>query len=181
MFLKFLFYISAFLTVFGAISVVVTRNLIHSCVYLLFSLIGVAGLYLTLNAEFIAATQLVVYVGGIVVLLLFAIMLTGGSNLKVLVNKFGLESTPLMGNLKTYIFAALSGLVLAAVLIKILFSSLLKSSTVSNNFFTTVEDVGVKLLTDHILAFELSSVLLLGALVGAAIIARPQRSTEVEE
>ena len=53
----------------------------HACIYLLMSLIGTAGLYFTLGADFLGATQLVVYVGGVVILMLFAVMLTGGGAL----------------------------------------------------------------------------------------------------
>ncbi|MBI2521446.1 MAG: NADH-quinone oxidoreductase subunit J [Bdellovibrio sp.] len=180
MFLMIIFTLSAFLAVGGALSVAFAKNLIHACVYLLFSLIGVAGLYLTLGAEFVAATQLVVYVGGVVVLLLFAIMLTGGSNLHHVTSRFGLESTPLMGNLRTYIMGIVTALLLIAVLCNVLQGSISASAVVESKFSSTVEQIGVKLVTDHILAFEISSVLLLGALVGAAIIARPYRSSETE-
>ena len=175
-----IFSLSACLAVFGALSVTFSNKLIHSCVYLLFSLIGVAGLYLTLGAEFVAATQLVVYVGGIVVLLLFAIMLTGGSNLHHVTSRFGLESTPLMGNLRTYIMGIITALLLMAVLFNVLQGSIKRTFIDKNEFASTVEQIGVKLLTDHILAFEISSVLLLGALVGAAIISRPYKSSESE-
>ena len=66
MFGNILFLVSALFSVLGAVGVVVTKNIMHACVYLLMSLIGVAGLYLTLGADFVAATQLVVYVGGVV-------------------------------------------------------------------------------------------------------------------
>ncbi|OFZ14240.1 MAG: hypothetical protein A2X86_05155 [Bdellovibrionales bacterium GWA2_49_15] len=180
MFLVIIFSLSAFLAVAGALSVTFSKNLIHACVYLLFSLVGVAGLYLTLGAEFVAATQLVVYVGGVVVLLLFAIMLTGGTNLHHVTSRFGLESTPLMGNLRTYLMGVVTAVLLVVVLCNVLQGSMTGALVSENKFSSTVEQIGVKLLTDHILAFEISSVLLLGALVGAAIIARPHRSSESE-
>ena len=80
MFLNFLFIGSALLTVVSAVMVLATRNIMHSCVYLLGSLIGVAGLYATLGADFVAVSQVMVYVGGIVILMLFAVMLTGGKD-----------------------------------------------------------------------------------------------------
>ena len=92
MFDEIFFWISSFLTVFGAIMVVFQKNLMHACIFLLCSLIGVTGLYITLSADFVAGTQLVVYVGGVIILMLFAIMLTGGNNTKTLAKiKLGFE------------------------------------------------------------------------------------------
>jgi NADH-quinone oxidoreductase subunit J len=169
-----LFLLSAVLTIGGAIAVVYSQNLMHACIYLLASLFGVAGLYACIGADFLAATQLVVYAGGVIILMLFAIMLTGGTGNKV--NKFGLEKIPAMGNRKTYFIAGFAAIVSALVLIKIMISVLRGNTNVvalSNE--PTVERIGTLLATDHILAFEISSVLLLGALIGAAVISRPRK------
>ncbi len=88
MFSNTLFLASALLTIGGAMAVVYSKNLMHACIYLLASLFGVAGLYACIGADFLAATQLVVYAGGVIILMLFAIMLTGGSGNRV--NKYGL-------------------------------------------------------------------------------------------
>ena len=104
MFSNTLFLVSTLLTIGGALAVVYSKNLMHACIYLLASLFGVAGLYACLGADFLAATQLVVYAGGVVILMLFAIMLTGGSSTKV--NRYGLEKIPSMGNSKTFFFAS---------------------------------------------------------------------------
>ena len=64
------------LTIITALGVVLSPNLIHSAVFLLFTLFGVAGLYVFLYADFIAATQVIIYVGGILVLIIFGVMLT---------------------------------------------------------------------------------------------------------
>jgi NADH:ubiquinone oxidoreductase subunit 6 (subunit J) len=171
-----LFLLSASLTVGGAFAVVYTKNLMHACVYLLASLFGVAGLYATLGADFLAATQIVVYAGGVVVLMLFAIMLTGGVENDVSSKRrFLLPAS--MGTPKTYIVASLSVLVISMVVLKII-ASAVKGYEVSElpPFESTVEQIGILLVTDHVLAFEISSVLLLGALVGAAVIARPRRN-----
>src|SRR5712675_945862 len=74
-----LFYIFAAMSVIAAISVVVSRNIVRTAVGLLFTLIGVAGLYFLLNAEFLAAVQLVVYAGGTLILIVFGVMLTSKS------------------------------------------------------------------------------------------------------
>ncbi|MCB9060520.1 MAG: NADH-quinone oxidoreductase subunit J [Halobacteriovoraceae bacterium] len=174
MFDDILFFFSAVMAVGGAIKVVSDKNIMHACVYLLCSLIGVAGLYLTLGADFVAAIQLIVYVGGIVILMLFAIMLTGGVDF---VSKIKTQNTPLMGNFKTYTIASLTSLVFSMSVLKLL-SGVFKSKEIVKAlppFSPTVEKIGELLVTDHVLAFEISSVLLLGALVGAATIARPRK------
>ncbi len=172
MFDQILFILSAVLTMGGALAVVFSRNLMHACVFLLACLFGVAGLYATLNADFLAATQLVVYAGGVVILMLFAVMLTGGVQSSV--NKFGLEKIPGMGNTKTYTAAALSVIIISFVLFKILKNAVTIAPKGQMAYESTVEKIGTLLVSDHVLAFELSSILLLGALVGAAVIARPR-------
>lgn len=177
MFAQILFALSALLTVGGAIAVLVTRNLMHSCIFLLASLIGMAGLYATLGADFVAVTQIMVYVGGVVILMLFAVMLTGGKDfVSRAQNLLGLA--PTMGNKWTYAVGGFVALVFFLTNLTLVMN-ILKNTTVDNtfksDFSSTVTEIGNLLLKEHVLAFELSSVLLLGALVGAAIIARPRR------
>jgi NADH-quinone oxidoreductase subunit J len=181
MFDNFLFLSSAALAIGGALSVVVSANLMHSCIFLLMSLIGVSGLYLTLSADFLAATQLVVYVGGVVILMLFAVMLTAGSDNKT-VNRFGIVKIPPMGNFKTYFMGALTASVMGSTVLKLIMN--INQTTKLGDvpaYESTVEQIGTMLVTDHVLAFEISSVLLLGALIGAAVIARPRLEDEVSK
>jgi NADH-quinone oxidoreductase subunit J len=178
MFDSFFFYLSAFLTCAGALLVVFERNLMHSCVYLLMSLIGVAGLYFTLEADFIGATQLVVYVGGVVILMLFAVMLTGGGiegKKDRLANL--LSYIPPMGNVKSYIWGGFTSLLFLMISANTVFKITEVLEVKGDiNIGPTVEQIGIKLLTDHVLMFELSSVLLLGALIGTAMISRPSKN-----
>ena len=74
--INLIFWLIALMTVFSALIVVLSRNLIYSAVALLFTLLGIAGLYVFLWADFIAITQVLIYVGGILVLIIFGIMLT---------------------------------------------------------------------------------------------------------
>lgn len=176
MFAQFLFASSAMLTVGGAIAVLVAKNIMHSCIYLLASLIGVAGLYATLGADFVAVTQIMVYVGGVVILMLFAVMLTGGKDfVSRAQNLLGLA--PSMGNRWTFSVAILVALVFVLTTIKLILdiAKSIPARTFGNEFPSTVNQIGHLLVKEHVLAFELSSVLLLGALVGAAIIARPRK------
>jgi NADH-quinone oxidoreductase subunit J len=168
-----IFILSTLLTVLSTLAVVFEKNLMHACIFLLGSLIGIAGLYLSLGAEFVAATQLMVYVGGVVILMLFAIMLTGGKDFVSKAQKI-LGLIPAMGNMKSYIIGGLVAVVFMIVQGKLLIRVFENSKEVNLKYESTVERIGESLLTDHVLAFELSSVLLLGALVGAAIIARPR-------
>ena len=176
MFAQFLFIASALLTVGCAILVATTKNIMHSCVFLLGSLIGVAGLYATLGADFVAVTQIMVYVGGVVILMLFAVMLTGGKDfVSRAQNLLGLA--PAMGNKWTYSVGILVALVFLATNVSLIINIVNTNApkTFGNEFPSTVSQLGHLLVKEHVLAFELSSVLLLGALVGAAIIARPKK------
>ncbi len=176
MFLQVLFLLSAALTIGGAIAVLLTRNLMHSCVFLLASLIGIAGLYATLGADFVAVTQIMVYVGGVVILMLFAVMLTGGKDfVSRAQNLLGLA--PSMGNKWTFALAGLVGLVFVLTNVNLIINvaNSVPAKAIGNEYPSTVNEIGHLLVKNHVLAFELSSVLLLGALVGAAIIARPRK------
>src|SRR6476620_7871596 len=84
-----IFYLLAALTLVSALLAVTTRMIFRAAIYLLFSLIGIAGIYFWLEYEFIAAVQIVVYVGGIVVLIIFSIFLTQQAGEKLPAQKFG--------------------------------------------------------------------------------------------
>ncbi len=171
MFDKLFLMFSVFFTIGGALGMVFVKNIIHSCMFLLASLFGVAGLYATLNADFLAVVQLVVYAGGVIILMLFAIMLSGGT--QNMLNRFGLKKISSMGNKKTYILAIIFSCFMVSIVYKVLINIKLKTENLS--YKSTVEEIGVLLVTDHILAFEISSILLIGALVGASVISRPNK------
>lgn len=176
MFIQLLFAMSALLTVGCAFGVLLTKNIMHSCVFLLGTLIGVAGLYATMGADFVAVTQIMVYMGGVVILMLFAVMLTGGKDfVSRAQNLLGLA--PSMGNKWTYSMGLLVGLVFVFTNVKLIsgITQNFQSKVSVEGFPSTVSEIGHLLVKDHVLAFEISSVLLLGALVGAAIIARPRK------
>lgn len=176
MFISVLFFLSSFLIFLCSLSLVSTKNIMHSCIFLLGTLIGVAGLYVTMGADFVAATQIMVYVGGIVILMLFAVMLTGGKDFVSRAQAL-MGLIPSMGNKFTYSLGVIASVVLVFSTFNI-FSNLSKAipevSVMDNE--NTVAIIGKLLVSNHVLAFELSSVLLLGALIGAAIIARPKKS-----
>jgi len=155
------FYIFAFITVGAAVIVVLSRNIVRSAFALLFAFIGVAGLYIFLFADFIAVTQLLVYVGGILVLILFGVMLT---NKQVKVD--------IKSGVMKFIPAVLLVTAIAGTLLTVFWSTgwTVVPQPVSPE--KTAEDIGTMLLTRYLLPFEAASVLLLAALIGAAMIAR---------
>ncbi len=151
-----IFYMFAVMTIGSAAVVVFARNLIRSAFALLFTFFGVAGLYAFLGADFLAATQMVIYVGGILVLLLFGVMLTHK------LYDLNLKS-------ETYQFFPALGVVLAVFIL--LATVLLRArwhGEMQSNPAPTTAAIGTLLMNDYILPFEAASILLLVALIGAA-------------
>ena len=147
-------------TVMTAIWVVLSPNLIHSAVSLLFTLFGVAGLYVFLYADFIAATQIIIYVGGILVLIIFGVMLTNNITDPKLTNKS-----------QHQLLAGLFSFALLIMLSNIVFDTnwYVKELIIRDS---TVNDIGMMLLSTYLLPFEVVSILLLAALIGAAMLSR---------
>jgi len=156
------FWIFATLSVASAAVVVLARTLIYSAFALLATFFGVAGLYVLLGADFLAATQILIYVGGILVLLLFGVMLTH----KI----YDLD-------LRSGTIQLASGLIVAAGLFVILAATALKTEwpTLARAPAPTTAGIGRLFLSDYLLPFEAASVLLLVALMGAAMIVRRRR------
>jgi NADH-quinone oxidoreductase subunit J len=156
------FWIFAALTVGSAAVVVLSRTLIYSAFALLATFFGVAGLYVLLGADFLAATQLLIYVGGILVLLLFGVMLTQ--------RIYDLD-------LRSGTIQLASGAIVAAGLFVILTAIALKTEwpVADRAPAPTTAEFGRLFLGDFLLPFEAASVLLLVALMGAAMIVRRRR------
>lgn len=157
-----IFYLIATLILVSGLLAVTSRQIFRSAIYLLFSMIGIAGLYFWLQYEFIAAVQIVVYVGGIVVLIIFSIFLTHrvGSDLPE-------------PEYKRTLFAGL-----ASLFAFLLFWSVIKR----NEFFgeqpsgeLSVKQIGEAMLNYNqggfVLPFEVVSILLLAAMIGCIVIA----------
>lgn len=157
-----IFWVFAAVSVASAAVVVLARSLIYSAFALLFTFVGVAGLYVLLGADFLAATQMLVYIGGILVLLLFGVMLTH----KI----YDLD-------LRTEKTQVLPGLIVSAGLFVILSSVALKTQWPSNPRIPapTTEGIGRMFLGQYLLPFEAASILLLVALIGAAMIVRRKK------
>ena len=158
---EILFFIIIFLTIVSAYWVVMSPNLLHSAVSLLFTLFGVAGLYVFLFADFIAGVQLIFYIGGILVLIIFGIMLTNRIS-SVRLSQTNVQQG--IGGVVSIWLLILLGLVVSK-------TSWLESPSVEQ-VGSTVHDIGILLLTKYLLPFEAVSLLLLGALIGAALLSR---------
>lgn len=157
------FYAFAVLTIVSAIGVVFSRSILYAAFSLLFTFFGVAALYVLLSADFIAITQILLYVGGILVLIIFGIMLTSRAN-KVEVKRGALQIAP----------AVIVAGIIAGTLISVLTTTNWPTANYSP-FQETARPIGALLMTQFVLPFELASVLLLVALIGAVIIARREK------
>jgi NADH-quinone oxidoreductase subunit J len=158
-----LFYIFALMSVLSAIAVVMSRNIVRTAVALLFTLVGVAGLYFLLHAEFLAAVQLVVYAGGTLILIIFGVMLTSKSPFSRFEPK-----------LVEVILALSFGTVMLIVLTAGVFSTKFNTQPLGGGDYP-VDKLGQALLGDFLVPFELASVLLLVVMIGAAYLAKGRK------
>jgi NADH-quinone oxidoreductase subunit J len=149
----------------SALAVVTTKNLFHSALFLVLSFVGVAGLYILLEAGFLAAVQIMVYVGAIAILMIFAIMLTRR-----------LMSRELVQRNAQWAVSALAALLLFALLSLVLVRADWPAvgGDVSSE---SISILGQELMSTYVVPFEVASVLLLVALVGSIIIARERNSS----
>jgi NADH-quinone oxidoreductase subunit J len=159
-----LFWVLGFVVVISALMVVSLKNIFHCALMLIVCLSGVAGIYILLHAEFLAAVQLLIYVGAVSVLIIFAVMLT--THLAV----------------TQIIQTNRNGLV--AALVCVLFSAGVFLLTIQSTAWTwsdkplpenNVETIGKLLMGEFMLPFEVVSVLMLAALIGAIMLAREDK------
>lgn len=157
-----LFYAIAGLTVLSALGVAFSTNVFHTAMALMGTLIGASGLYVFLAADFVAVVQLLVYVGGILVLTLFAIMLTHQiAEVRV--------SNRSVGRLPAFLLVVLVGAGMGVAMFRAPWHvEPLGEST------PTTYGIGDSFLNQYLLPFELASVVLLTALVGAIVLSRKE-------
>ena len=144
----------------GGLGVVTTRNVVYAALFLLVSLIGVAGFYVLLLSEFLAVVQIFIYVGAIVIVLLFGIMLTRSDEYPRIADNEQWPAAVLMG----LGFFTLLGLAL-----------LTYPNLSDERNEIALPTLGKSLFTDWALPFEIASLLLLIALVGAVVLAREDK------
>jgi NADH-quinone oxidoreductase subunit J len=159
------FLLFAGMTLTGAVFMVTLRNIVRSVLAMILSFVGVAGLYLVLEAEFIAAIQVLVYVGAVAVLVLFAVMLT---------QRVADPSRPVNNAQAWLAFTVAVGLfgILSVVFAPIKWPSLPAMPTQGGEPVGSVANLGTQLLLSYSIPFEVASIVLLVALLGAIILAR---------
>lgn len=166
---RIIFYVLAVIMIVFAIASVTSRKMLRSVIYLLFVLCGIAGLYFLIDYNFLAAIQLTVYAGGIIVLIIFSVLLVHHIEME-------LEIAKISKQILTTI-ACLLGL---GLFLTTIYSYEFK--VVENTLTTTTSDIGTALLSygagGFILPFEVISVLLLAAMIGAIIIAKGKKLTD---
>ena len=166
------FWIFAAITVAGCLMVLISRNLLHALVFLVLAFLGMAGLFVTLSADFIAVAQILIYAGSIAVLMVFAIMLTP---LAARDNANSLYVLP----------ALASGLgmagIIAFVAVLTPWGQLRGAELAANDPVTTVSAIGDLLLGRYVLPFEVASVLLFFALLGAIVLVHDRRGSGAGE
>lgn len=157
-----LFIIIALVTIISALAAITLRNLIHCALCFATSLLGMAGVFLWLGVQFAGFAQILVYVGAISILVVFAILLTRG----------GHEGP------ERFYGSVLVGGAVALLLGGIVLTCVLMSSQTASNASTavsTVRQIGEKLMTTHVLALEIIALVLTIALLGAVTLAMPER------
>ncbi|AVX20506.1 MULTISPECIES: NADH-quinone oxidoreductase subunit J [Carboxydocella] len=154
------FYLLSFITLGAALGVVLKRNLVHSALFLILTFAGVVGIYLTLNADFIAFVQLMVYVGAVAILFAFGVMLT---------RRGDINRSNLFNNQKW------TALIVSLGVFSVL-AWLLNATSWGNQAAEgpkeTVGQLAELMLTDYVVPFEIAAVLLLVAMLGAIVIAK---------
>lgn len=156
--LMIVFYLFVFLAAISTISILVIKDLFKAALLLLICLLSLAGIYAILYAEFLAVTQILIYAGGVVVLIIFGIMLTTrmtGMALRI-------ENTNVFAGILA------SGFLTATLIVG--FRDAFVIQTPPSNPGNTIRETGILLMTSHVLPFELAGILLLVALVGAAVV-----------
>jgi len=159
-----IFYVFTILTLVSASVVVFSKNIVRSAFSLLFTFFGVAGLYVLLMADFLAITQLMIYVGGILVLVIFGVMLTT-RQINVDAKTGTIQTLP-----SILIVAAIAG-----TLVGMFWSTHWPQFGTLPETISSGKNIGELLLTSYLLPFEIASVILLVALIGAAMIARREK------
>ena len=163
---RIVFYLLALIMIVFAIKAVSSRKMLRAVIYLLFVLMGIAGIYFLIDYTFMAAIQLAVYGGGVIVLIIFSVLLVHHIELRLEVSK--MSQRVLAGLLSTF------GLLLTLYVI-----NTYEFTPVANQNVTEVADIGRGMLSygegGFILPFEVISVLLVAVMIGAIVIAKGKR------
>lgn len=163
---EILFWILSALALFSALMVLVSKNPVHSVLWLIVVFFAISGHYILLNAQFLAIVNLIVYAGAIMVLFLFVIMLMNLNN----------DTEP-----QRNFLLKLAGVVAGCLLLAVMISAVRSANEITNSKATMddgdiglIQNLGKVLFTQYVVPFELSSVLFLSAMVGAVVIGKKE-------
>jgi len=157
----YIFWFLSFLALMSSLMVVFTKNAVYSVLCLIITFFAIAGHYLLLNAQFLAAVHIIVYAGAIMVLFLYVIMMLNQNK----------DTEPKKHPYLMVISVIASGL-LMLTMVGTVKSAELPGSTIADAQVGTIEKLGQVLFTDFLLPFEVSSILFLAAMVGAVYLSK---------
>ena|SRR5688572_6017903 len=168
---QWLFGILSFLAVIFALLVVISKNPVHSVLYLVLTFFCIAGHYLLMNAQFLAIVHIAVYAGAIMVLFLFVIMLLNLNQ----------ESEPRRSAFSKVIGATVGGLFLIVLVGALKGTEQLHMNSVANSEAGLIKNLGQVLFGEFLFPFEIVSVLLLAALVGAIMLGKKNEKEDINQ
>jgi len=154
---EILFYLVAALILFGAAGVVLSRNIVYAAVGLLLTMLGTAGLFILVFAEFLALVQVLIYGGAVVVLILFAIMLTRIDDFRNLTDN------------GQQLVAGLVSIIVVVTLIASILTTSIEQTLLSG---VGIQELGIVLFSDWAIPFEIASLVLLIALIGSVVLVK---------
>ncbi len=163
-----LFYFLSFFGVICALLVVFSRNAVHSVLYLILTFFAIAGHYILLNAQFLAAVHVIVYAGAIMVLFLYVIMLLNLNQ----------EAEPHKGAYLKFAAVISAGLLLVVLVGSLKGAESMPTQQIAGVDVGLIKNLGRVLFKEYLLPFEISSVLLLAAMVGAVMLGKPEKEIE---
>ena len=153
------FYVLEALAAISALGILLVRNVFYGVLLLIVCLLSVAGLYVIAFAEFVAMTQILIYVGGVLILIIFGVMVTSR-----------ISGKPIQSKNRMWFTGILPGAIIFGLLVKI-FSETDFTRTSEQGNFGSIESIGIAFMTDYLFEFEVAGLLLLVVLVAAAVTA----------
>jgi len=161
------FIITAILIVLSAVAAMSLRNLVHCALCLIVTFAGLAGLFLQLDAQFVGFAQILVYIGAVAILILFAILLTRSTEMRSSEVRTASSSWWIGIGIALLTFGCLAGAVL---------SSAAMNQPTAKPAVVTVKEIGAQLMNNYVLPLEVIGLLLTAAMIGAALIAMREKA-----
>jgi NADH-quinone oxidoreductase subunit J len=157
-----LFYGLEIVAALSAIAILFTKNVFYGALLLIMCLLAIAGIYIIANAEFLAVTQILIYAGGVLVLVIFGVMLTSK-----------ISGKPLVVENKNWLIGLFVGMFFLITLSKLFYEAnfYTNDTATKESGYTSINQIGILFSTDYVLPFELTGILLLVVLVAAAVVA----------